>query len=82
MERYLTHLNNRGIGRDIDEGVYGSSDRIQQLTIRPSSVSSIHSSQQPYQDSLKRFEQLYALVEYQQQTNMDISAFTSDSLYV
>lgn len=64
-----------------DEGLYGSSDlssdQIQQLTIRPPSIVSIPSSQQHYQDSLKRFEQLYSLVEHRQQT-----AFTSDSLYV
>ncbi|UJR08595.1 hypothetical protein I4U23_012854 [Adineta vaga] len=88
VQRYLTHLNNRLIGTDIDEGVYGSSDissdHVQQLTIRPpsASVDSIHSSQQAYQDSLKRFEQLYALVEHHQITNLDTSAFTSDSLYV
>ncbi|UJR08600.1 hypothetical protein I4U23_012859 [Adineta vaga] len=88
VQRYLTHLNNRLIGPDIDEGVYGSSDissdHVQQLTIRPpsASVDSIHSSQQAYQDSLKRFEQLYALVEHHQITNLDTSAFTSDSLYV
>jgi hypothetical protein len=65
-----------------DEGVYGSSDISsdqiqQQLTIRPPSIVSIPSSQQHYQDSLKRFEQLYSLVEHRQQT-----AFSSDSLYV
>jgi hypothetical protein len=68
---------------DIDEGVYGSSDissePIQQLPIRPSSVDS---SQPPYQDSLKRFEQLYSLVERYQQTDIHTSPFTSDSLYV
>jgi hypothetical protein len=77
VERYLTHLNTTLS----DEGVYGSSDvssdQIQQLTIRPPSIVSIPSSQQHYQDSLKRFEQLYSLVEHRQQT-----AFTSDSLYV
>ncbi|CAF3652004.1 unnamed protein product [Rotaria sordida] len=84
VERYLTHLNNGIIGIDTtfsDEGVYGSSDispdQIQQFTVRPPSIISIPSSQQHYQDSLKRFEQLYSLVEHRQQT-----AFTSDSLYV
>jgi len=70
----------------MDEGVYGSSDissdHVQQLTLRPSSIDSIHSSQQTYQDSFKRFEQLYSLVEHHQITNLDTSAFTSDSLYV
>ncbi|CAF4073523.1 unnamed protein product, partial [Adineta steineri] len=90
VERYLTHLNNRITGIDIDEGVYGSSDistdHAQQLTTRPSSINSIHSSQQTYQDSFKRFEQLYSLVEHQhnhhQITSLDTSAYTSDSLYV
>ena len=80
---------NRGISSAIDptlsdEGLYGSSDlstdQIQQITtttIRPPSIVSIPSSQQQYQDSLKRFEQLYSLVEHRQPT-----AFTSDSLYV
>ncbi|CAF0781065.1 unnamed protein product [Rotaria sp. Silwood1] len=84
VERYLTHLNHGIIGIDTtysDEGVYGSSDissdQIQQFNIRPPSIISIPSSQQHYQDSLKRFEQLYSLVEHRQQT-----AFTSDSLYV
>ena len=84
VERYLTHLNNRITGMDTtlsDEGVYGSSDlssdRIQQLTIRPPSIMSVPLSQKHYQDSLKRFEQLYSLVEHRQQ-----AAFTSDSLYV
>ncbi|CAF4463105.1 unnamed protein product, partial [Rotaria sp. Silwood2] len=86
VERYLTHLNNRVTSIDRDEGVYGSSDissdHAQQLTIRPSSISSIHSSQQAYQDSLKRFEQLYSLVEHHQKTNLHTSAFSSDSLIV
>ena len=64
-----------------DEGLYGSSDissdQIQQVTVRPPSIVSIPSSQQHYQDSLKRFEQLYSLVEHRPPT-----AFTSDSLYV
>ncbi|CAF1054189.1 unnamed protein product [Rotaria sp. Silwood1] len=84
VERYLTHLNHGIIGIDTtysDEGVYGSSDissdQIQQFNIRPPSIISMPSSQQHYQDSLKRFEQLYSLVEHRQQT-----AFTSDSLYV
>ncbi|CAF2513640.1 unnamed protein product [Rotaria sp. Silwood2] len=86
VERYLTHLNNRVTSIDRDEGVYGSSDissdHAQQLTIRPPSISSIHSSQQAYQDSLKRFEQLYSLVEHHQKTNLHTSAFSSDSLIV
>lgn len=73
VERYLTHLNNR----EKDEGIYGSSD-LSFNHIRPSSVN----SQQVYQDTLKRFEQLYTLAEYQQHVDLDISAFTSDSLYV
>lgn len=85
VERYLTHLNHGIIGIDptlsSDEGVYGSSDissdPVQQYPIRPPSVISIAHSQQHYQDSLKRFEQLYSLVEHRQAT-----AFTSDSLYV
>ncbi|UJR37621.1 hypothetical protein I4U23_030318 [Adineta vaga] len=84
VERYLTHLNHGILGVDTtlsDEGVYGSSDlssdQLHQLNIRPPSIVSIPSSQQHYQDSLKRFEQLYSLVEHRQPT-----AFTSDSLYV
>ncbi|CAF3320753.1 unnamed protein product [Rotaria socialis] len=84
VERYLTHLNNGIVGIDAnysDDGVYGSSDlssdRIQKFSIRPPSIISIPSSQQHYQDSLKRFEQLYSFVEHRQQ-----AAFTSDSLYV
>ena len=84
MERYLTHLNQGLTTIDTtlsDEGMYGSSDlssdQLQQLNIRPPSIVSIPSSQQHYQDSLKRFEQLYSLVEHRQPT-----AFTSDSLYV
>ncbi len=69
-----------------DEGLYGSSDlssdQIQQITVRPPSIVSIPSSQQHYQDSLKRFEQLYSLVERYQQTDIHTSPFTSDSLYV
>lgn len=64
-----------------DEGVYGSSDissdQLQQFNIRPPSVISIPTSQTHYHDSLKRFEQLYSLVEHRQS-----SAFASDSLYV
>ncbi|CAF3481430.1 unnamed protein product [Rotaria sp. Silwood1] len=86
VERYLTHLNSRVTGIDKDEGVYGSSDissdHVQQLTIRPPSISSIHSSQQAYQDSLKRFEQLYSIVEHHQKTKLHTSAFSSDSLIV
>ncbi|CAF1176800.1 unnamed protein product [Rotaria sordida] len=87
VERYLTHLNNRVTGIDRDEGVYGSSDissdhATQQLTLRPSSISSIHSSQQAYQVSLKRFEQLYSFVEHHQKTNLHTTAFSSDSLIV
>lgn len=84
MERYLTHLNHGITGVDTtlsDEGVYGSSDissdQLQQFTIRPPSIVSIPSSQHQYQDSLKRFEQLYSLVEHRPST-----AFASDSLYV
>ncbi|CAF0782451.1 unnamed protein product [Adineta steineri] len=86
VERYLTHLNSGILSIDpnlSDEGVYGSSDlssdQIQQINLRPPSIVSMPSSlqQQHYQDSLRRFEQLYSLVEHRQPT-----AFTSDSLYV
>ena len=57
-------------------------DHTKQLTNRPLSIDSIHSSQQTYQDSLKRFEQLYALVERRQKTNFDNSESTSNGLFV
>jgi hypothetical protein len=85
VERYLTHLNHGALGVDTtlsDEGVYGSSDissdQLQQFPNRaPSILSMPFSAQQHYQDSLKRFEQLYSLVEHRPS-----AVFTSDSLYV
>ncbi|CAF4267426.1 unnamed protein product, partial [Rotaria magnacalcarata] len=86
VERYLTQLDSRETVIDRDEGVYGSSDvssdHVQQVTIRPLSISSVHSPQQAYQDSLKRFEQLYALVEHRKKANLNTSSSSSDSLYV
>ncbi|CAF1588320.1 unnamed protein product [Rotaria magnacalcarata] len=86
VERYLTQLDSRETVIDRDEGVYGSSDvssdHVQQVTIRPLSISSVHSPQQAYQDSLKRFEQLYALVERRKKANLNTSSSSSDSLYV
>ena len=70
-----------------DEGVYGSSDissdqAQQQFTGQAPSRGSLPYSQH-YQDSLKRFEQMYALVEPRPPPmDLDVSAFTSDSLYV
>ena len=70
-----------------DEGVYGSSDissdqAQQQFAVQVPSRGSLSYSQH-YQDSLKRFEQMYALVEPRSPPmDLDVSAFTSDSLYV
>ena len=72
-----------------DEGVYGSSDissdqtqQQQQFGIPAPSRGSLPYSQH-YQDSLKRFEQMYSLLESSSPPmDLDMSAFTSDSLYV